>query len=228
MKEAIKKHSSLILSIIVVALAVFGLYWLATTDNRKIVRTQSVDMTEEVQYSVDYLQKLITASIEATKQVGEEVELDTYLALSRQYSLQGDLWNARTYVERVLEKNPMNYAVWAAYADLSYNMNDYDATEEGLKRAIELLPNNPSYWREMIEFHEFRYPEEAEQRFALLESAVQNAGQDAYFMQELAYYYESIGDCTRAIQHMKIAVDQSLAPDQAKNDLDDLEHRCEG
>lgn len=228
MKEAMKQHSSLILSIVVVALAAFGLYWLATADNRQMVKSNPIEGEDELQYSVNYLIKMIDASIAASEAIGEEVHLDTYASLAHQYNLLGEYERARDYTALILERNPVNYSAWASYADISFSMKDYDEAEIGYQKAVELLPTNTSYWRDFLEFYEFRYPEQADERFTYLELAVENAGQDTFFMQELSEYYESVGDCDRAIRHMEIAVDNSLSPEDAQKDLDALEARCDG
>lgn len=184
------------------------------------------DLTPEVRTTVEGHIATAKASIAAAEQAGEEVDLDQYMIISDYSLVLGDLVTARESLEMVLEQNQGNPIAFNNYAHVLERMGDYTGAEKNYLKAIEISQPYEEYYRDYITLIEVRFPERSGEIEDLLKAGVVSVGQTPWFMVKLGRFYQSAGDCERAIAHYKVAV--TLDPDNQdiKDDFATLKQAC--
>lgn len=169
-----------------------------------LVKTLEIEIPEDVKETSRQRMAVTLASLEAARESGAEIDLDSYVSLAEDALLLGDLVTAREYLETLLAKNSINPTAWNNYGTVLEFMHDYDAALEAYMKAID-NGTTEEYYRDFVNLLEAQYPERNADVETTLLHAVDAMGQTPWLMVKLAQWYEANGDCQRAEAHMKVA-----------------------
>ena len=172
-----------------------------------------VEITDEERFYVTQRIEVTESALDAQRGT-EDVDLDLVLALAWDYTLIGDLVNARETYEEFFESNSIHYTAWGNYASILKKMGDIDAAEEAYLQTLDLRKSEANY-RSYVAFLEvyFDEGERDEDILALLVEGVANEGQTPWFMDALAKYYYDHGECEKSFDHYEVLI--GLVPGDA-------------
>lgn len=197
-----------------VALAIgFGIYaWMNRDPYAGLVTRIEVQSDEGVRTLAQQRIATAQASIEATKAVGEEIDINMYASIASDALLIGDLVLARESLEAAIAENSLNSAYWSSYGYTLRLMQDWENAKQAYLRAVELTPMEQTY-RDAVGILKEQFPSEKEKVKALYEDSVETLGRKMFNMLGLANWYAEAGDCTRAKDHFDVAKALAENPD---------------
>lgn len=160
------------------------------------------------------------ASIQASKDAGEEINFDLYNAIASDALILGDLILARESLESSLENNSLNGTTWSSYAYTLLMMQDYENAKNAYLRAVEITPMEATY-RDAVRILTQHFPEEQLKVKELYEDSVDVLGQKMFNMLGLANWYADAGDCDRSEDHFDVAKDLSTSDEIRQQVIDE-------
>lgn len=160
------------------------------------------------------------ASIQASKDAGEEINVDLYNAIASDALLLGDLVLARESLELSLAQNSLNGTTWSSYGYTLLLMQDYENAKNAYLRAVEITPMEATY-RDAIRILTQQFPDEKTRMKELYEDSVDVLGQKMFNMLGLANWYAEAGDCAKAKDHFSVAEDLSTSDEVRQQVVDE-------
>lgn len=160
------------------------------------------------------------ASIQASKDAGEEINADLYNTIASDALLLGDLVLARESLESSLAYNSLNGTTWSSYAYTLLLMQDYENAKSAYLRAVEITPMESTY-RDAIRILTQQFPDEKTKVKELYEDSVDVLGQKMFNMLGLANWYAEVGDCERSEDHFDVAKDLATSDEIRQQVVDE-------
>lgn len=215
-------------AVVILAVAGYGVKLVVAPHDpyKGLVTERTVDMEEATRVYFEQRLDTTLASIEAMEKSGGTVDLNMYLsAASDAYSL-GHLAIARENLEKQLAGNSINFVAWNNYALVLEDMGDYDAAEIAFKKTLEIETGIEKYFTDYADFLLNHFPERREDLKALYEKHLSLGGQTVWNMTGLGDWYAAGGECTKAVDHYKVAVTLDPETQALKDDLANLKKTC--
>ncbi len=160
------------------------------------------------------------ASIQASKDAGQEINTDLYNAIASDALILGDLVLARESLEASLTYNSLNSATWSSYGYTLFTMQDYENAKNAYLRAVELTPIETTY-RDAIRILTQQFPDERDKVKELYEQSVEILGRKMFNMIGLGNWYADAGDCDRSRDHFDVAEDLATTDEIRQQVIDE-------
>jgi tetratricopeptide (TPR) repeat protein len=205
---------------LLLALGMGGYLWMNQDPYEGLVTHLEVQSEEGVRTLAQQRIATAQASLQATKDAGQEIDPNMYSAIASDALLVGDLVLARESLEALLAENSLNSATWSSYGYTLLLMQDYENAKTAYLRAVELTPMEATY-RDAIRILTQQFPEEREKVKELYEDSVDLLGQKMFNMLGLANWYADAGDCDRAESHFDVAKDLSTTDEIRQQVVDE-------
>lgn len=195
-----------------------------------IKEPRSNDLVVEVNISDELRQEIEgrkQALIEEAESTGDKANYRDIGLLEEQL---GNLGSAKRYYEEYLKEYPSNRVALQNYANLLYEMGEYNEAEIVYENIIRSYGMNISIFMRLVDSIEAQNQDgsRTEELIRILEQAVASSGQTNYLMRKLSEVYESLGDCDMAIKHLEILRDgtESAEVGDINKDIEDIKTRC--
>ncbi len=215
-KQAVLGVSAIVV-LVLLAVGVTQLFPKLLNPYAGLTTTIDVQMDESTRLLLQQRLETAKASIAASEQAGEKVDMNLYLTIAEQYYILGDLVGAREAYEAYLELNPASYVAWNAYGSVLEFMGDFSAAGPAFQKAIDGFKIE-EYFRDYAEFLAAHEPEKEAEYKAVLDSAFEHVGQTPWTMQALGDWYFAHNDCALGRDHYEVAID--LEPENQNISLD--------
>lgn len=217
--------------LIVVGVILFGVSSASKSgrsDDREVIETKEVDISDADRALVERDQALVLAAIEAQEALGEgHLSLGLYRDAAANAQLVGDLATAREQLETYLDHNSLNYSVWRQYAGVLEDMNEIKLAEAAYLESIENGGGEQEVmaliklWRE-----HYTHEEKSQQIKTVLDATNAALGQTPAVLIELGQWYLAEGNCEEAIAHYEVLVDLIPDNENAASDLESVKSQC--
>ena len=227
MEQTISRKT-LVYGIALVVVLIAVIYGVTRSSNPYpgLTLTVEADITDEERSYVEN-RIVVTENALAIQREDEDVDLDLLLSLAWDYTIVGNLVDAREIYEEYFDYNAINYTVWANYGIILKRMGDIDGAEDAFLTALQLNPTEANY-RNYVTLLEdyFDAGEREDDMFAALQDGVTRVGQTSWFMIKLAEVYVNRGDCETAFEHYEIAIDLEPEITAIVDDYEQLKETC--
>jgi Tfp pilus assembly protein PilF len=134
-------------------------------------------------------EKAYMKTIESYEAANESKGLvEAYYGLAHTYIEMDDLEKSVVFLEKALEKDPVNPVFYRDLGLIAYQNNDMKPAELFLSKAIELAPEETELYKQLAGI--YMNIGEREKAIALYENALQNNGENPEIQQDLAIMYK--------------------------------------
>lgn len=173
--------------------------------------TEDVEITDLERSYVE--QRIAVTRAALDSQAGsEDLDLDLFLTLAWDYTLIGNLVDARETYEEYFTHNAINYTAWANYGTILKKMGDIKLAEEAYLKAIEYNPTEGNYRNYVVLLRDYDPEGDREEEVLnVLNEGVARVGQTPWFMVAIAEWYMNDENCEEAFVYFELAMD--LAPE---------------
>lgn len=164
-----------------------------TAEERKIVE----DRLADVQKKLAEMKDAADADIE---------KYSLTMQLGFQKNALGKLGEARDAFLAAAKLQPENYTAIAALFHIYLDMGDNDSALAGIKKAIELKPENAELWRQYIQIEKEKFSASDEKIEEIFSDAIKKTNSSVDIITVYAQFLESKGDLMGAIEQWKKAI----------------------
>lgn len=209
---------AVIASVIVIALIV----WQATSQKNLLqsedypgfVNQETLDIPEDV--SAQWQIQLNTA--QATYDQNPD-DLNSLMNIAFWNQQFGNYAVSRRAIEKVLEKNNINFTAWTILGDTAYKMKDWETAESAYVKSLS-LHTDPNLFYKIETVWRAGFPEKYNDIKTLYEDAITLDGQKPFYLTRLADWYAEQDRWQESADHLKVVADLVPEDENARADYE--------